>query len=38
VIEGNDGDYRHFPICPGAKEEKRPGYLAPKTSTEDMGY
>jgi hypothetical protein len=29
--------YRHD-VCPELAEPARPGYLAPRTSTEEMGY
>lgn len=30
--------YRHDPVCPEAVEPERPGYLTPRTSTDEMGY
>lgn len=30
--------YRHYPVCPEAVEPARPGYLTPRTSTDEMGY
>lgn len=37
LLDEQSSKWRHV-TCPELVEHQRPGYLAPKTSVEDMGY